>query len=183
MAAAVILPPPSPSVAMDPAAVLAARTDSSAAAPAATQQAAVVSPAAAQQVQEQQPQATDVQMADATQLQQDGALHERPMSNGQAATAAAAAASDVTADAELATGTTALPQLGLTLSPRPANAEGAKVSFGKAATRNGRNSSTPRGSTPRGLSGRPPRGGSGTITRQDSNRKDSRKLMRRNTAG
>lgn len=183
VAAAVIPPPPFPSVAMDPAAVLAVRTDSSAAAPAATQQAAVVSPAAAQQVQEQQPQATDGQMFDATQLQQDGALHERLMSNGQAATTAAAAASDVTADAELAKGTTALPQLGLTLSPRPANAEGAKPSYGKSATRNGRNSSTPRGSTPGGLSGRPPRGASGTITRQDSNRKDTRKLMRRNTTG
>lgn len=85
----------------------------------------------------------------------------------------------------------ALPQLGLTLSPHKLHADADRPLsrlLSKTTSKSGRKSSTPRGSTPRASIGRPPRSGSGpgTVARQDSavsDRKESRKLMRRNTTG
>ena len=83
------------------------------------------------------------------------------------------------------------PQLGLTVSPHKLHAEADRPLsrlLGKTTSRSGHKSSTPRGSTPRASTGRPPRSGSGPggIGRQDipaSDKKDGRKLMRRNTTG
>lgn len=84
-----------------------------------------------------------------------------------------------------------LPQLGLTVSPHKLHADADRplsCLLSKNTSKSGRKSSTPRGSTPRASIGRPPRSGSGpgSVARQDSSasdRKDGRKLMRRNTTG
>lgn len=177
--AAAVIPPPSPVVAMDPAAVLGALTNPEPA-PAA-QAAALTSPAAAGQVQQQQQQSTVAETADTAQVERDGTLHERLMSNGEEAC-------DVVKvqDHEDGKNINALPQLGLALAPN--HVDGVRpvsCAHSKGGTRNGRKSSTPRGDTPRAGMGRPPRGGSGNMPRQDTNadRKDNRKLTRRNTTG
>ncbi len=174
--AAAVLPPSSASVAMDPAAIIGA-----AAVSAAVSDAVVTSTAAARQEQMQLP-ATDVEMADRSQMGADNILHDRSASNGQASPKNTGVMQDDKRP-------DALPQLGLTLSPNHVQADDPRPLsriHSLASTKNGRKSSTPRGSTPRAGTGRPPRGGSGNMARQESNtadRKDSRKLMRRNTTG
>jgi hypothetical protein len=170
--AAAVLPPSSASVAMDPAAIIGA---------AAASDAAVTSTAAAGHEQMQLP-TTDVEMADRSQMGVDNILHDKSATNGQASPKNTGVMQDDKRP-------DALPQLGLTLSPNHVQADDPRPLsriHSMASTKNGRKSSTPRGNTPRAGTGRPPRGGSGNMARQESNiadRKDSRKLMRRNTTG
>ena len=174
--AAALHPPSSASVAMDPAAIIGA-----AAVSAAVPDAVVTSTAAAGQEQMQLP-TTDVEMADRSQTGADNILHDRSAANCQASPKNTGVMQDDKRP-------DALSQLGLTLSSNHAQADDprplARI-HSMASTKNGRKSSTPRGNTPRAGMGRPPRGGSGNMARQESNiadRKDSRKLMRRNTTG
>ncbi|KAA6421449.1 MAG: bromodomain-containing 7-like [Trebouxia sp. A1-2] len=174
--AAAVLPPSSASVAMDPAAVIGA-----AAVSAAVSDAVVTSITAAGQEQMQLP-TNDVEMADRSQMGADNILKDRSAANGKASPKNI----EVMQDDKRSD---ALPQLGLTLSSNHVQADDPRPLsriHSMASTKNGRKSSTPRGSTPRAGTGRPPRGGSGNMARQESNtadRKDSRKLMRRNTTG
>lgn len=174
--AAAVLPPSSASVAMDPAAIIGAAAIS-----AAVSDAVVTSTAVAGQEQMQLP-ATDVEMADRSQMGADNILHDRSAANGQASPKNTGVMQD---DKRPDT----LPQLGLTVSSNHVQADDPRPLSriqNMASTKIGRKSSTPRGSTPRAGTGRPPRGGSGNMSRQESNtadRKDSRKLMRRNTTG
>lgn len=187
-----LLPPQSASVAMDPAAVLGAlnQPDTAVVVSAAASASMPTSPAAAGQVQEQQ-QRADVEMVDRAQLDGDRNPHDRLTANGEAACRNASASFEGQVGGKEAN---ALPQLGLTLSPHCAQVDGSRSLLpvgSKATSRNGRKSSTPRGNTPRGVTpragtGRPPKGGSGYLNRQEGNtadRKDNRKLMRRNTTG
>ena len=174
--AAAVLPSSSASVAMDPAAIIGAAAIS-----VAVSDAVVTSAAAAGPEQMQLP-ASDVEMADRSQMGADNVLHDRSAANGQASPKNTGVMQDGKRP-------DALPQLGLTLSPKHVQADDPRPLsriHSLAASKNGRKSSTPRGSTPRAGTGRPPRGGSGNMARQESNtadRKDSRKLMRRNTTG
>lgn len=173
--AAAVLPAHSASVAMDPAAVLGA-----AAGPAAAPDALQAPAEPSRQVLEQLPR-SDVEMADILQMGGENSPHDRLLSNGQAAPSYQ----------QQDKGSHALPELGLTVLPNVStmqadNSRSLSHIDSKASAKNGRKSSTPRGSTPRAAIGRPPRGGSGNMTRQESNindKKDSRKLMRRNTTG
>lgn len=172
------------SVAMDPSAMLDAHNSHSVAA-AAAPVAAVSALQAASSVVSAETQKTDGHVFDRGNVdQQDAQMHAVNGQGGQHDTNDQLRQTDSCSPS-------ALPQLGLTVSPHKLHADANRPLarlHSKTSSKSGRKSSTPRGNMPRGSTGRPPRSGSGpgTVNRQDctsSDRKDGRKLMRRNTTG
>ena len=178
--------PLAPSVAMDPSAMLDAHNSHSAAAAAA---AAAGPPAqAASSPVTVQLHKSDSQMSDrAGVVQEEAQMH---VANGEGEQLHTHDTNDRPRQIDSCS-PNALPQLGLTVSPHKLHADADRPLprlLSKTTSKCGRKSSTPRGSTPRASIGRPPRSGSGpgAVARQDSavsDRRDGRKLMRRNTTG
>ena len=184
--------PHSPSVAMDPAAMLGAHSSHTASAAAAIPAAAVsTSPAAlALASASAQFQKSDVAMADRANLVQMDTENgtDLKVANGQPSQNPSRGADNQSHGGDSCS-PGGLPQLGLTVSPSRVASDPDRPlarSHSKASSRNGRSGSLSKGNTPRASIGRPPRSGSGTVHRQDSvasDKKDSRKLLRRNTTG
>lgn len=180
--------PHAASVAMDPSAMLDAHNSHSVAAAAAAPAAAGSAAQAAPAPVSVQSHKSDSRMSDRVGVvQEEAQVH---VTNGEANQHQTHNSSDQPRQTDSCS-PNSIPQLGLTVPPHKLHADADRPLsrlISKTSSKSGRKSSTPRGNTPRASIGRPPRSGSGPgiVGRQDisaSDRKDGRKLMRRNTTG
>ena len=178
--------PQSASVAMDPAVMLGAHNTQTASAATALPATAVsiFPPASAPASASAQLQKIDVEMADRANL--DERNSEMQVADGQPTQNPSSGADNQSHRGDSCS-PSGLPQLTVSSSrvvsdaDRPLARTHSKTSF-----KNGRAGSLSKGNTPRASIGRPPRSGSGIVHRQDSvasDKKESRKLLRRNTTG
>ena len=176
------------SVAMDPSAMLDAHHSHSVAAAAPAPAAAALAAQASSSPASVQPQKSDSRVSDrAGVVEEEAQVH---VANGEGDQQQTHVTNDQPHQTDSCS-PNSLPQLGLTVSPHKLHADADRPLsrlLSKTSSKSGRKSSTPRGNTPRASIGRPPRSGSGPgiVGRQDSSvsdRKDGRKLMRRNTTG